>query len=325
MRAIISAIMRSEGYSEEDIAYQNLSLKEKQDLLPNPLMPADKAFIIKTGSDEKTLTLDTATALCTEAIDIGIISQPLPFPPVVKDLPADAYWHDVNQNFISPLMNRMSGTYTLYLSGETIYAKNNRTEDTHIVSNFLTLEETPALLEHVMAGNLAMMVIRHLTPSWMTEPNYRLLREHEEATKKRDDCLSNWAYLYRQVHDAKDPVVIARKKANTEAIKALAIESEKQQQGIKNLPFKWKAQIKEVLSGLSENSNGDGWKKNTVIHVQLLEDFKRGRLTRNKGDYLCSPKKVPNWGDGGNYTEVTCKSCLKRAAALSSKTHQPIP
>lgn len=29
MRAIISAIMRSEGYSEEDIAYQNLSLKEK--------------------------------------------------------------------------------------------------------------------------------------------------------------------------------------------------------------------------------------------------------------------------------------------------------
>ena len=102
MRAIISAIMRSEGYSEEDIAYQNLSLKEKQDLLPNPLMPADKAFIIKTGSDEKTLTLDTATALCAEAIDIGIISQPLPFPPVVKDLPADAYWHDVNQNFISP-------------------------------------------------------------------------------------------------------------------------------------------------------------------------------------------------------------------------------
>lgn len=131
--------------------------------------------------------------------------------------------------------------------------------------------------------------------------------------------------MYRQVRDAKDPVVIARKKANAETKKALAIESEKQEQGIKNLPFKWKAQIKEVLSGLSENSNGAGWKKNTVIHVQLLEDFKRGRLSRNKGDYLCSPKKVPNWGDSGNYIEVTCKACLKRAAALNSKTHQPIP
>ena len=63
----------------------------------------------------------------------------------------------------------------------------------------------------------------------------------------------------------------------------------------------------------------------SAVHVQLPEDFKRGRFSRNKGDYLCSPKKVPNWGDGGNYTEVTCKSCLKRAAALNSKTHQPIP
>lgn len=316
MRSIIEAIMRSEGYSEEDIAYNNLTRKEKRALLPNPLMPAEKGFVIETGTDEKTLTLDTAAALCAEAVELGIISQPLPFPILVKDLPADAYWHDVNQNFISPLMIRMSGTYMVYLSGETIYAKNTSTDKIHTVSHFLNLKETPELLEHVMGRKRAILNIYALTPTWMTEFNHRLLREHNEATKVRDDCLLDWAWIYRQVRDAKDPVVIAKRAEDAEARKALADKKTLQEEAVNNLPFKWKAQIKEVLSGLSDNSNGAGWKKNTVIHVQLLEDFKRGRLSRNKGDYLCSPKKVPNWGDGGDYTEVTCKVCLKRAASL---------
>ena len=51
MRSIIEAIMRSEGFSEEDIAYNNLTRKEKRALLPNPLMPAEKAFVIETGTD----------------------------------------------------------------------------------------------------------------------------------------------------------------------------------------------------------------------------------------------------------------------------------
>lgn len=321
MREIISAIMRSEGYSEEEIAYQNLSLKEQRALLPNPLMPADKAFIIDTGIDEKTLTLDTAAALCAEAIDLGIASQPLPFPPLVKDLPADAYWHDVNQNFISPLMIRMSGTYMVYLSGETIYAKNTSTDKIHTVSHFLNLKETPELLEHVMGRKRAILNIYALTPTWMTEFNHRLLREHNEATKVRDDCLLDWAWIYRQVRDAKDPVVQAEKEANAKAVveatKEHAINKEKQKHAIENLPFEWEGRIKEVISGLSESSNGDGWKKNTVIHVRLLEDFKRGRFSRNSGDYLCSPKKVSNWGDGGIYTTVTCKTCLQRAVSLA--------
>lgn len=316
MRLIIEAIMRSEGMSEEDIAYQNLSLDEKRALLPNPLMPADKGFVIKIGGDEKTITLDTAAALCAEAIELEIITSPLPFPQPVKDLPADVYWQDVNQNFVSPVMNKMNGFYIVYLSDDTIYAKCTCTDKIYTVNRFLNLEETPELLEHIMRRERAVMKIQCLTPTWITEFNHELLTEHNEANKARSNCISDWEWLYMRVRDAKDPVVIARRAAKAKTDKALAIKNQKQLQGIKNLPFKWEGRIKEVLSGLSENSNGDGWKKNTVVHVRLLEDFKRGRFSRNKGDYLCSPKKTSNWGDGGIYDAVTCKSCLQRAAIL---------
>lgn len=317
MRNIINSIMRSEGFSEADIAYHNLTLKEKRALLPNPHLPADKAFILETGTDAITLTLDSAAALCAEAVELGVISQPLHFPPLVKDLPVEAYWHEVSQNFISPFMTRMNGTYMVYLSGEKIYAKHTSNDDIYTVSSFLNLEETPELLEHVMERKRAILNISGLTPTWMTEFNHELLTEHNKATKARNDCLSQWQLVYRQVRDAKDPVVIAKRAANAEAMKALAINKEKQQQGIENLPFKWKSNIKQVLSGLSESSNGDGCKRNTVVHVWLLEDFKRGRFSRKKYDYLCSPKKTSNWSDGSiSDDEITCKTCLQRAAKL---------
>lgn len=92
------------------------------------------------------------------------------------------------------------------------------------------------------------------------------------------------------------------------------------------IPFKFEIQVKEVLSGLSEGSNGCGTKRNTKFHINLKEDYKEGRLVRKKGDFLCSNSKskfgadwsgsigVSSWDfdcDGVKRI-VSCKSCLKK-------------
>lgn len=93
------------------------------------------------------------------------------------------------------------------------------------------------------------------------------------------------------------------------------------------LPFIWQASSKVVLSGLTENSSGDGRNRATVIHIQTLEDILIGRLTRKAGQLLCSTKDAKLWLSNDIPTDlgsvsikgmpmVTCKACLKRAKFL---------
>lgn len=92
------------------------------------------------------------------------------------------------------------------------------------------------------------------------------------------------------------------------------------------LPFKYDVGEKEVLSGLSERSWGDGRRKNTVIHLLVEEDWTQGRMKRKAGDFLCTSLSGSNgngWsgqnlrlrahnGENQEYTPaVTCKQCLK--------------
>jgi hypothetical protein len=93
------------------------------------------------------------------------------------------------------------------------------------------------------------------------------------------------------------------------------------------LPVKWDVGIKDVLSGLSENSWGDGRSKATVEHIYLLEPLEAGRLTRKEGDFLCTSASSTNgkrWagqiaerchdGEGNPYQpKVSCKACITLA------------
>jgi hypothetical protein len=89
------------------------------------------------------------------------------------------------------------------------------------------------------------------------------------------------------------------------------------------IPVKWEPGVKDVLSGLSANSCGDGRNRATVEHVLLNEDLKVGRLLRKEGDFLCSNSQSrwgagwrdskEEWfdGDGNPYKpKVTCRACL---------------
>lgn len=97
-------------------------------------------------------------------------------------------------------------------------------------------------------------------------------------------------------------------------------------------PVKWAVGIKDVLSGLSERSWGDGHNKATVNHVYLLEPLNSNRLVRKAGDFLCTAagdsngkdwsgkkREIRHDGNGDAYQpKVTCKACLKLAKRWST-------
>jgi hypothetical protein len=84
------------------------------------------------------------------------------------------------------------------------------------------------------------------------------------------------------------------------------------------LPVKWHPDIKDVLSGLSEKSDGSGRNRATVLHIRLREDLTDGRLRRSAGDMLCTSGSKNNGRQwyGHPYEEsgrVTCARCLALA------------
>ncbi|HEV8513966.1 MAG TPA: hypothetical protein VGQ59_11850 [Cyclobacteriaceae bacterium] len=100
------------------------------------------------------------------------------------------------------------------------------------------------------------------------------------------------------------------------------------------LPVKWDVGRKDVLSGLSENSMGNGYRSSTVHHIVLKEDLTSGRLRRKQNDFLCSangnngkdwsgsnsePVRVSD-GDNKLYApKITCRSCLRIAIRFTAK------
>lgn len=86
-----------------------------------------------------------------------------------------------------------------------------------------------------------------------------------------------------------------------------------------NIPFRWCSDIKVVMSGMQENSNGSGFNRRTVQHVRVLEDYTDGRFSRKKGDFLCGTDHSKNQGytdhawDSESKSRVTCKQCIKVA------------
>jgi hypothetical protein len=94
-----------------------------------------------------------------------------------------------------------------------------------------------------------------------------------------------------------------------------------------HIPVEWLPGTKDVLSGLSENSMGNGYNVATVEHIWLQEDLHEGRLHRNKYDFLCTSASGSNGKQWSGQTEsyafdadnrryqpqITCKACLKIA------------
>lgn len=102
------------------------------------------------------------------------------------------------------------------------------------------------------------------------------------------------------------------------------------------LPVRWDVGVKDVLSGLSANSWGDGRSKATVEHIYLLEAFEEGRIKRREGDFLCTTASgsngkrwsatVERWRDGAGLLyapKVTCRACLRLVARWMGQRANP--
>ena len=121
----------------------------------------------------------------------------------------------------------------------------------------------------------------------------------------------------------------AQRQAGIDASWARYRRIEEANKPLRALPFSWVSGFRPVLSGLRPNSMCNGLNVASVMHIELAEEFTRGRLVRSEGDFLCSRDKGKAWvdsicksstPDGKQYDyEITCKACLKRARNMLEK------
>lgn len=144
---------------------------------------------------------------------------------------------------------------------------------------------------------------------------------------KEVDAYKYWQKEQRQVNEQRlaqyrAQKLLARRQASEEFYRSHQI------------PFAFSIEIKEVLSGLSAGSWGDGQKRNSVYHIYTQEEIKLGRFHRAKGEFLCNPVKSrsgANWSDSlgrdnhqfdsdGVKQMPTCKRCLELLQRFSAVT-----
>lgn len=88
-----------------------------------------------------------------------------------------------------------------------------------------------------------------------------------------------------------------------------------------DIPVKFRVQDNIRIGELKKGSSGTGRAKNTVDHFVVRESFSEGRLSREKGEFLCKNEgewahlhdpKEPITDPDETTPVVTCKTCLKR-------------
>lgn len=244
---------------------------------------------------------DRAKTMNDKAIELGVIQEPKPMPYIKKQRPEAAKWKPIRQNFISPFMRHINGLFVLEMIDGIVFAHPTDNKEAVDLTNYLTIKDTEELHDHLTSGHLAYMSVSGMSPAWITVPEYNALVQYRVFDHEFIAAVDSWRDLKADIKRAE-----------------IDLRTTKQHADLENLPFEWYTDIKQVLSGLSEHSNGSGMKRNSVEHIMLNEDFKKGRFSRKKHDYLCSPKKVSNWGIRDRYEklEVTCKACLSRAETL---------
>ena len=79
------------------------------------------------------------------------------------------------------------------------------------------------------------------------------------------------------------------------------------------IPFEFGVAQNSRISQLRKGSSGTGRTSSTSTHLYVLESFEDGRLSREKGRFLCKGEgRNPQRTDNGeeNPEEVDCSNCL---------------
>lgn len=169
-------------------------------------------------------------------------------------------------------------------------------------------------------------------PSGTSKTNYELVKPLPAKTKVRMEVgrFGIKATLQSEVEAYQHHLQLEREeKRKVEQAKADQVALKVAQEAAEfnaslNIPFKWCSDIKVVMSGMQENSNGSGFNRRTVQHVRILEDYADGRFSRKKGDFLCGTDHSKHQGytdhawDSESKSRVTCKQCIKVAKRFNN-------
>ena len=195
--------------------------------------------------------------------------------------------------------------------------KGTNTEDEEVAECCIQPKWDKELHNHLNNGYCAYILVEGFNVRWLSVPDYFLMKAWDEEQRLYRAEIRKWVYLKESIRTAE-----------------MLEEALEQQIKLKALPFSWRVDIKDVISGLKEGSNGDGQKKNTVYHLRLNEDFDDGRLQRHKNEYLCSEKERYSNYSESDYVhkcmlngfvakvvpyKITCKTCLKRIDSILAR------
>ncbi len=276
--------------------------------------------ISKSLSRYRPFTRAQADTMSNEALKLGVIDTAFDFPVMLKKEPEVA-WEYIEVNPINPRLMRLSEVFLVESDEDGLLTyKDSVGEVDPMLSEQLDSIELltkKGIGDHLSSGYCAQLKISNGEVSWVDIPNYELLKQWRIERQRYKDAVSAWERLKSDIGHAKS------------FDRAL-----KQYERLKGLPFDWHIDIKQILSGLSANSNGTGDNDRTVFHVVVDNDCKIGRFSRVKGEFLCTAKSgAPNWTTQ-NYQhvikvagvrvktipyEVTCKTCHERINSLLSK------
>lgn len=183
------------------------------------------------------------------------------------------------------------------------------------ISDYL-FDLTDEMLQHFEAGKKLWLYNKNGNVVWFTRPEFEAQTKWQHHEYQVKDQIRNWFEFLEEYQKAE------------KIFNAL-----KQKQRLSALPFTWFTAVKVVLSGLAENSWGDGEKSNTVNHLVLGEDIQLPRLNRNANEFLCSLGGfVPATEAIKEYQVkvqgitvdtlphlITCKNCLSRINTVLQK------
>lgn len=290
---------------------------------------ADSYITLGNGGKNK-LTIHEAAELKRKACQAGILSKhnPIGFP-VKRGVSTTDVWESACEEFrANPSFMESK---PVLLDCESFDAAGERDKDsfdyckeTGVIRigvpntiGYSELSVNKRLRDHLEAGYCAYIKFGIWGEVlWATVPDKFAEDSLQDEKERFSSLVNDWRQFKSDVENA-----------------MLIQDALAQERRFEKLPFDWGVSIKQVLSGLSESSMGNGCNASTVTHLYAKSAFESGRYKRDAGEYLCTQPKGRFNAGCDNLTHalecagvtvknvpyvVTCKDCLQRAERMLS-------
>lgn len=280
INGIVSDILNEDGYRKEEVA---LELEDEEPC--RPIAMENCILFGVRGSGHNFIESD-AEAMNKEALDLGVIKEPLVFPYMSKKNP-HTYWNQLYSYNPSVSSDKRVELACLNAAGEVVLVE----ADTHpstAISQYLNMEQEAGLVSHLNSGYCAYIMAKGDKAYWIDVPSYFLSLLWAKERYLYKEQVAKWELLSR--------TIVSAKELNT----AL-----KQQTKLDDLPFKW-ATAKVSKSAAVEIA-GITYEQYHNTHLVLKEMYLGDDYHLMTGDFLCLSSQSDSTTENGDSLEYECK------------------